>query len=94
MLTHEEFVKQMLEDPEVRAEYERLAPEFELLDEMIRARMEAGLSQAEIARRMGTKPPAVTRLMGMVTDDKRSPSVATLRRYAAACGKKLVIRME
>ena len=94
MLTHEEFRKQMFEDPEFVAEYERLAPEFELLDEMIRAREEAGISQAEIARRMGTKPPAITRLMGAITDEKRSPSVATLRRYAAACGKKLTIRME
>ena len=67
MLTHEEFVKQMLEDPEVRAEYERLAPEYELLDEMIRARMEAGISQAEIARRMGVSPSSLDRCLKKIT---------------------------
>jgi len=93
MLTHEEFKRKMLADHEVKAEYDRLEPEFLLHDELLRARQDAGLSQAEIARRMGTKPPAVSRLLASVTSERHSPSIATLRKYAAACGMRLEIHL-
>ena len=93
MLTHEEFKKILLSDPEVKNEYDRLEPEFSLLDELLNARASSGLSQAEIAQRMGTKPPAVSRLIASVANDKHSPSIATLRKYAAACGMKLQIHL-
>lgn len=93
MLSHKEFVEQMLSNPEFKAEYDRLEPEFALLDELLRARAASGLSQAEIARRMGTKPPALSRMLAGVGDNKHSPSIATLRKYAEACGKKLQIRL-
>jgi DNA transposition AAA+ family ATPase len=93
MLSHKEFVEQQLSDPEVRAEYDRLAPEFALLDELLKAREASGLSQAEIARRMGTKPPALSRMLSGLGSASHSPSVATLRRYAEACGMKLHISM-
>ncbi|MHB8791258.1 MAG: helix-turn-helix domain-containing protein [Desulfobulbaceae bacterium] len=93
MESHKEFKKRMLADPESRAEYDRLDPEFALLDELLSARQQAGVSQAEIARRMGTKPPAVSRLLAGVASDKHSPSIATLRKYAAACGLRLEIHL-
>jgi transcriptional regulator with XRE-family HTH domain len=81
-----------LSDPEVRTEYERLnREEFALLDQMLAARHAAGLSQAQVAERMGTKAPAVTRLERALASGQHSPSIDTLRKYAAACGKKLVI---
>lgn len=92
MLTHKEFKEKLLEDLEVGAVYERLEPEFALLDELLRAREASDLSQAEIARRMGTKP-ALSRMIAGVSSDRHSPSVATLRKYAEACGKKLQIRI-
>jgi hypothetical protein len=49
MRTHEELVKKMLEEPAVRAEYDAQAEEFALLDEFLRARHRAGLTQAEVA---------------------------------------------
>lgn len=93
MLTHKELRAKMFEDPEFRAEYEKLEPEFALLDELLRARASSGLSQAEIARRMGTKPPALSRMLASVGDNKHSPSIATLRKYAEACGLKLQVRL-
>lgn len=94
MLSHEEFKSKMLEDPEVRAEYERLdREEFALLDELLAARRSAGLSQAQVAERMGTKAPAVTRLESALASGKHSPSLSTLRKYAKACGKRLEIRL-
>jgi transcriptional regulator with XRE-family HTH domain len=58
---------------------------------MLAARHAAGLSQAQVAERMGTQPPAVTRLERALASGRHSPSIDTLRKYAAACGKKLVI---
>ena len=93
MLTHKQLRAKMFEDPTFKAEYDRLKPEYALLDELLRARQEAGLTQAEIAKRMGTKPPAISRLMNALGSDKHSPSLATLRKYAEACGMKLHIHI-
>lgn len=62
-----------------------------LLDVLPKARHEAGLSQAEVAARMGTQAPAVARLERALATGKHSPSIATVRRYVKACGKKLVL---
>lgn len=92
MTTYKELRSQALSDPEVRSEYERLnREEFALLDQMLAARHAAGLSQAQVAERMGTKAPAVTRLERALASGQHSPSIDTLRKYAAACGKKLII---
>src|SRR2546421_12382254 len=93
MLTHEEMVKKMLDEPAVRAEYDAHAEEFALLDELLRARQRAGLTQAEVAAKMGTKPPAVARLESGGGSQRHSPSIATLRRYAEAVGCRLEIRL-
>jgi ribosome-binding protein aMBF1 (putative translation factor) len=90
--TYKELRSRALADPEVRTEYERLnREEFALLDQMLAARHAAGLSQAQVAERMGTKAPAVTRLERALASGQHSPSIDTLRKYAAACGKRLVI---
>jgi len=92
MATYKELRERALCNPEVRAEYERLnREELALLDVMLAARRDAGLSQADVAERMGTKAPAVTRLERALATGQHSPSIDTLRKYAAACGKKLVI---
>jgi transcriptional regulator with XRE-family HTH domain len=93
MLTHEQLVKKMLKNPEVQAEYNAQAEEFALLDELLRARRRAGLTQAEVAKRMGTKTPAVARLEASGGSRGHSPSVATLRKYAQAVGCSLEIRL-
>ncbi|MEX3958716.1 helix-turn-helix domain-containing protein [Trinickia sp. EG282A] len=94
MGTYKALRERALADPTVRAEYDRLNREdFALLDDMLAARRAAGLSQAQVAERMGTKAPAVTRLERALASGKHSPSVDTLRKYAAACGKRLVISL-
>ncbi|KML62584.1 XRE family transcriptional regulator [Burkholderia cepacia] len=92
MATYKAMRERALADPAVRTEYDRLnREEFALLDAMLAARREAGLSQADVAERMGTKAPAVTRLERALATGQHSPSIDTLRKYAAACGKRLVI---
>lgn len=91
-LTHAELKAKALARPEVRNEYDRLnREEFSLLDEMLSARRAAGLSQAQIAERMGTKAPAVARLERALATGEHSPSIVTLRKYAAALGKRVEV---
>src|ERR1700731_3012904 len=93
MLTHEQLVKKMLKNPAVQAEYDAQAEEFALLDELLRARRRPGLTQAQAAERMGTKPPVVARLEAGGGSRRHSPSLATLRKYARAVGCRLEIRL-
>ncbi len=92
-MTHKELVGKMLQEPAVKAEYDAQAEEFALLDELLKARRRAGLTQAEVAARMGTKTPAVARLEAGGGSRQHSPSVATLRKYAQAVGCRLEIRL-
>ena len=81
-----------MQRPGVRKEVERIErDEGVLLDLLLKARQEAGLTQAQVAERMGTLPPAVARLERALATGKHSPSLATLRKYARAVGKKLVL---
>jgi transcriptional regulator with XRE-family HTH domain len=93
MLTHDKMIKKMLSDPEVKVEYDALEDEFAFFDEFLKARKRAGLTQEEIATRMGTKAPAVARIEAGGGSKKHSPSITTLRRYADAVGCKLKIEL-
>ena len=80
--------------PGVRKEVERIErEEGVLLDLLLKARHAAGLTQAQVAERMGTQPPAVARLERSLATGKHSPSLATLRKYAEACGKELILHL-
>jgi len=92
-MTHEELKAKSLANPDVKAEYDALAPEFSLLREMLLARKSAGLSQAEIAIKMGTKAPAVTRLESSLTSGNHSPSLATIKKYAEAVNCHVEIKL-
>lgn len=79
--------KRFMEDPEFRDEYARADDEFALIEALVRARMAAKLTQAELAHRIGTTQSAIARLEGGGV----SPSFATLRRYAEATGTRLTV---
>ena len=94
MQTHDQLVRKLLRRPGVRAEVVRIErEEGVLLDALLKARQDAGLTQAQVAERMGTHAPAVARLERSLATGKHSPSIATVRRYVKACGKKLVFRV-
>lgn len=78
---------QWREDPAYAAEYEALAGEFLIAKALISARTQAHLSQAELARRIGTHQANVSRWEG----GKAVPSTRTLQRIATATGLELVI---
>ena len=89
--TLKDFKTRALARPGVRREYDRLDDEFAFLDEILKARAAAGLTQAELAARIGTTQSAVARLEA--PSGKHSPSIATLRRYASALGYKVQVRL-
>jgi len=85
----EKLKTRLLANPKVKAEYDALAAEFEISAELVRARSRAGLSQAELAARMGTSQSAIARLESGQT----LPSTKTLLRYAKATGRKFHVRL-
>ena len=94
MQNHDQLVKKLRARPGVRAEVDRLErEESALLDALLKARQDAGLTQAQVAERMGTQAPSVARLERALATGKHSPSLATLRRYVKACGRRLVLQV-
>ena len=94
MLTHKQMVSKMMKSPAVKAAVEELdRTEFAILDEILTARKEAGLTQAQVAKRMGTQTPAIARLESSLATGKHSPSLNTIKRYAAALGKKVELHL-
>lgn len=70
--------------------YDALALEYQVADQMLKARSRAGLTQDAVAERMGTTKSAISRLESA---SKHAPSLATLKRYASAVGCELEVRL-
>ena len=85
----EKIKARLLSNPRVKAEYDALAPEFEISAELVKARRRSGLSQAELAARMGTSQSTIARLESGQT----LPSTKTLLRFARATGSKIRVRL-
>ncbi|MDX3773345.1 helix-turn-helix transcriptional regulator [Chromatiaceae bacterium AAb-1] len=85
MKSHAELKKELLQNPAVQQEYNSLADEFELISILIAARTRSGLTQKQLAEKMGTTQSVIARL----ESGKIAPSVTTLKRYAAATGSHL-----
>lgn len=89
--TLKQFKTRAFARPEVKKAYDNLAEEFAFLDEVLKARSESGLTQAEVAARIGTTQSAIARLES--AELKHSPSIATLQKYAKALGYKVQVRL-
>ncbi len=79
--------EQLLADPEVKAEYDRLGPVYEVVGSLVDARHEAGLTQAQMAERMGTKQSVIARM----ENARRMPSLELVTRYAAAINRRVAL---
>lgn len=87
---HKAFLEKAAKRRGFSEAYEALAVEYALAHEMLAARARAGLTQEAVALRMGTTKSAISRLEGT---GKHAPSVASLKRYAAAVGCTLKIEL-
>ncbi len=89
MRSFEAFKKKALKNPTVKREYDALESEFALARELIGARAKAKLSQAQVARRMGTSQSAVARM----ESGRTLPSTTSLVKYAKAVGRELKVTL-
>jgi len=83
-----ESFARFLEDPEARAEYDALEPEFALIQQLIDIRNKRGLSQRELAERAGMQQPTIARL-----ESGRAAGFRTLNRIAEALDARLEVRL-
>lgn len=85
-----EMHKRWMKEPKYRRAYEALEDEFAVAKAVIAARNRAGLTQMELAQKMGTTQPVVARM----ESGRIQPSLRTLQRLAQATGSRLMIRFE
>jgi len=89
MKTYSTFKNKLLKDKAVRKEYNNLAPEFAIAQTVIEKRLEKGLSQSELAKKIGTKQSAISRL----ESGNYNPSISFLEKVAKALNLNLVISL-
>lgn len=80
--------KQSLQDPKIKAEYDKLQPEFAVIRALIDARIKKSLTQKELAKKIGTKQSVISRL----ESGRANPTVSFLKRLAVALNSRLEIR--
>lgn len=83
----DEFLDRQLQDPELKAEYGALEPEFTVMEAIIRARAEKGLTQVELAKATGISQADISRL----ECGTANPSLKTLQRIATALDRRVQI---
>lgn len=87
---HAEFLATARQRPGFNDAYDSLELEYTVASQMLKARANAGLTQDAVAERMGTTKSAISRLEGA---SRHAPSLATLKKYAAAVGCDLQVRL-
>lgn len=80
-----EYKKELLKDPELKAEYDDIEEEFALASEIIQLRKEKNITQKELAEKIGTSQPAIARLE---SGSYNKVSLSFLRRVAEALDAK------
>lgn len=81
------FKEEMLQDAEVRKEYEALQPEMDVIRALLNARIEQNLTQAQLAEKSGIRQSNISR----IENGTCSPTIATLQQLAAGMGKRVHI---
>ena len=87
MTKFNDFLKEQLNDPLLRAEYEALEPEFTIIQAMIDARKSAGLTQKQLSEKTGIAQADISKL----ENGNANPSLRTLRRLASGLGMRLKV---
>ena len=85
-----DFLNEQLQDPEVRAEYEALEPEFSIMQAMIDARKSSGMTQKQLSEKTGIAQADISKL----ESGSANPSLRTLQRLAAGMGMRIKIEFQ
>ena len=86
----ETFKTELLKDKEVAREYNKLSPRYAIISQLIAARQKSGLTQKELANRMGTKQSAIARLEAGNTN----PSIGFLEKIASVMDTTLTVQLQ
>jgi len=87
--TYKQFKKALLKDKKIKEAYEKLGPEFAVIEMIIGRRIKKGLTQKELARKIGTRQSAISRL----ESGTYNPSLSFLQKVGEALGAKLKISL-
>ena len=87
LVKFDDFMKEQLKDPGFKEEYDALEPEFAVMQAILRARVQAGLTQKQLADMTGISQADISRLERVTAN----PSIKTLQRVATALGRKVQI---
>ena len=85
--TFDEYLNEKLKDPEFKAEWDALEPEFAIIQALIDARVSSGLTQSELAKKTGIAQGDISK----IENGNGNPSIRTLKRLAEGMGKNLKI---
>lgn len=88
-ISFEEMKKDLLKDDEFKTEYEKLKPRYEAIEQIIKARKEQNMTQAELAKRVGTQKSNISRL----ESGTYNPSLDFLTKVSEALGKSLSVQL-
>lgn len=84
----DEYKQKKLQNPEFKQAYDELEVEYAIMNEMLKLRGEAGMSQSQLSQKTGITQPDISKL----ENGKANPSIATLKKVARAFGKRLQVR--
>ena len=88
MIKWKEYRDRRLQELEFKQAYEELEVEYAIMNEMLKLRGEAGMSQSQLSQKTGITQPDISKL----ENGKANPSIATLKKVARALGKKLRVQ--
>lgn len=88
-VSFEEMKNDLFKDNDFKAEYDRLKPRYDAIEQIIKARKEQNMTQAELARKVGTQKSNISRL----ESGNYNPSLDFLAKVSAALGKRLNIHL-
>ena len=88
-ISFEEMKSDMLKEEEFKIEYEKLKPRYEAIEQIIRARKEQNITQAELAKRVGTQKSNISRL----ESGNYNPSLDFLAKIAESLGKEISVKL-
>lgn len=92
-VSHEKFEQKAFAIPGMQKGYNKLAEEFAMVAELIKARKMAGKTQKEVAKKMNTSSSVIARLEGGINQKRHSPTLETIRKYARAVGCTVLIKL-
>lgn len=85
-----EFKRRALKNSEIKSKYDLLEPEYQLIDSIIKKRLQKGISQKQLAKKIGTQQSALSRL----ESGRYNPSLLTLKKIAIALDSQLSITLK